>query len=750
MQKARDYMGIGSAGGFSKQILRLRISGPHLPHLTLVDLPGLIHNPVTEGDKEVVDELVEHYMIQDRSIILAVVPCNNDPETQAILRLAKERNPDGNRTMGIVTKADQAQEDTKNQEYYLACARGEKGSFQLGWHFVRNAGLKDRKNPDFNRDAAEREFFERPDWSQLMPEYKGIDSLRSRLSSVLFDFIKAEMPAVIREIEGKKIINEQRLNRLGNPRETPQKQRVYLIRIGEKYQRLVHDAIEGYYNDGFFASSEPNRKLRTVVRDCGNGFHQRLLGAGHTYDIFWDPSISNQDTVNVMDSFRNSPLMHLIAEKLRTTRGWEIPGSFNPLIISPIFKEMSAKWVGIAQEYAEYVWQHSKLFVEILLKECCEPDTYKKIIHQVVEKELDIRRTQLRLKIDELATPYTKGHAFTFSTRLEWLQRKLHTGLGLETSGAPWQMTISDDDPLACEQVFVRAQAFYQVAIETFIDNVTMIAVENCLISGLENVLSPGRIAEMTDDELDAIASESSENQSNRQSLQKVLEGLDVALKTCRKHQKLGVFREPTTQEAPLNPPSEQSTIENRLSEMTLTSPTTTVEPPTQDVTNQTPGNSGRRLNVLRAYSPAASYRGISPSSTRTASSSIARSTSTSTLTSPPDSSEGHKIDSQIQRPTTPTPRGPSGNKWMSAEHSRRSSKSRSDGPPQSSRFKMFPSMMWDSHGDVKQEDDSSIAGDVSGTAPSNLNAYREPRQYNAYGKTTTPESKCPLYQDSI
>ena len=71
-------MGLDKAGsGFSSDVLRIEISGPTRPHLTIVDLPGLIHgkNDDNEDDdvKEVVSELVQSYMCRPRTIVLAVV-----------------------------------------------------------------------------------------------------------------------------------------------------------------------------------------------------------------------------------------------------------------------------------------------------------------------------------------------------------------------------------------------------------------------------------------------------------------------------------------------------------------------------------------------------------------------------------------------------------------------------------------------------------------------------------------------------
>ena len=87
--QAKDAMGLLSVGGnaFTEDILRVEISGPKQPQLTIVDLPGLIHSHnkhQTEHDVELVTNLVAKYMANPRSIILAVVSAKNDFPNQIV------------------------------------------------------------------------------------------------------------------------------------------------------------------------------------------------------------------------------------------------------------------------------------------------------------------------------------------------------------------------------------------------------------------------------------------------------------------------------------------------------------------------------------------------------------------------------------------------------------------------------------------------------------------------------------------
>jgi GTPase SAR1 family protein len=98
-----------NAKAFSNDILRVEITGPKQPHLTLVDLPGLFHagnKAQSESDACSVKSLVLSYMKKSRSIILAVVSAKNDYANQIVTKYARDLDPWGTRTLGIITKPD--------------------------------------------------------------------------------------------------------------------------------------------------------------------------------------------------------------------------------------------------------------------------------------------------------------------------------------------------------------------------------------------------------------------------------------------------------------------------------------------------------------------------------------------------------------------------------------------------------------------------------------------------------------------
>lgn len=190
----------GRPSQFSTDVLRLEITGPEQQHLSVIDVPGLFENPqedvTTMADVALVKSMVYTYMSNPRSVMLAVVPANVDIATQGILQRAKEIDPDGIRTLGVLTKPDLAPEGTEHNVVNTVMGRNNK--LKLGWHVLRNAGQLQLTHSIERRHAEEKEFFStKPPWDTIDKNRVGVDAFRSRLRDVLGDHVQHEFPKVL-------------------------------------------------------------------------------------------------------------------------------------------------------------------------------------------------------------------------------------------------------------------------------------------------------------------------------------------------------------------------------------------------------------------------------------------------------------------------------------------------------------------------------------------------------------------------
>jgi GTP-binding protein EngB required for normal cell division len=204
IESAKDAMGINdSTKVFSSDILRLELSGPEQPHLTLVDLPGLFQagsRSQSDADSETVRSLVLSYMESPRSIILAVVSAKNDFNNQSITRYSRQIDLKGIRTLGLVTKPDTLDEGSDSERFYIELAQNKDVMFRLGWHVLRNRDYSARDSSAQDRNNAEAQFFASGIWKSLPSAQVGVHSLKPRLSKILKDHILAQLPDVLIQI----------------------------------------------------------------------------------------------------------------------------------------------------------------------------------------------------------------------------------------------------------------------------------------------------------------------------------------------------------------------------------------------------------------------------------------------------------------------------------------------------------------------------------------------------------------------
>ncbi|XP_021287616.1 dynamin-2A-like [Herrania umbratica] len=103
----QDRLSKGSSGKNRDEIyLKLRTSTA--PPLKLIDLPGL--------DQRIMDDsMVSDYAERNDAILLVIVPAAQAPEiaSSRALRLAKEYDAEGTRTIGVISKIDQAASEQK-------------------------------------------------------------------------------------------------------------------------------------------------------------------------------------------------------------------------------------------------------------------------------------------------------------------------------------------------------------------------------------------------------------------------------------------------------------------------------------------------------------------------------------------------------------------------------------------------------------------------------------------------------------
>ena len=412
VEDAKLAMGLDPSGsGFSADVLRVEISGPTRPHLTVVDLPGLIHakndDQEDENVEDVVSELVDSYMRRPRTIILAVVSAQSDRALQAILKRAKAVDPHGKRTMGLITKPDTLYPGSNSETEFVKLARNEMTQFRLGWHVLRNRDYDTRNCSDAQRDAGEEKFFSQGVWADLPRALLGIPTLRERLSRVLLDHIKSELPALIDEIQQVLDQCSSTLEKLGDRRGTLGQQRLYLLKHSQSFSAICKSSCDGQYEHGFFGDpldgSAPSRRFRAVVQNLNLAYAERIRLYGRH--------------INIRGSGlegKNDDAISWARELLLSSRGRELPGTFSPMLIGDLFRAQSKPWERISDDHLRDVWVKAKGHIEDILSSLMSKETCAALLSHSVSGAMDICLENARKRMENLFAD-RKKHAITYN-----------------------------------------------------------------------------------------------------------------------------------------------------------------------------------------------------------------------------------------------------------------------------------------------------------------------------------------------
>ncbi|OJD29482.1 interferon-induced gtp-binding protein mx [Diplodia corticola] len=588
-------------------VLHLDISGPSWPPLTIVDLPGLIHTQArgqTAADVRTVRRLTQSYASNPRSVILAVVAANYDHANQAVLGLAREADPSGRRTLGIVTKPDRVVVGGEDERGVVRLVKNAEHELRLGWHVVKNRDHAMRDASSDERDRAERDFFANGVWASVVKAHVGVDALRARLGAILLRQIRTELPVLQEEIRKGVRECEEGLARMGEPRESARDQRAYLVEISKTFERLTLDAVRGTYRNEFFTlpteeEAQP-RRLRAVVQNANEEFAFVMQKYGHSSTIVNSATEAEPSYKRVSSSHNGasgcwSPLensapapritlrsdfIEEIKEKERSRRGCELPGMYNPLLVCDIFREQARPWEVIVKEHADIIWHAALGFLETLLGSLTEGHTNYALLEDHIQPIMDAKRKELFTKIEELLRPYKSEHLITYhplfresmqQLRSKKLQSDVSSRLGrwygadmsaaIQTSPEKIVNALNitsgghgdvDEGESASEELLYCMEAFYKVALHTFIDNAATLAVESCLVSSLPDIFSPGVVSAMDDETLANLASESEETRRERSTLQERLRNLKEGARIVGRHARQAP--PPPPQEAPRKP----------------------------------------------------------------------------------------------------------------------------------------------------------------------------------------------------
>ncbi|VVC32016.1 Hypothetical protein CINCED_3A009665 [Cinara cedri] len=187
----------GSNKGISNIPINLRVYSPNVLNLTLVDLPGMTKVPVGDQPPDIehqIRAMLFTFVKRDNCLILAVTPANQDLANSDALKISKEVDPEGMRTIGVITKLDLMDEGTDARDVL----ENKLLPLRRGYIGVVNRSQKDI---DGRKDikaalAAERKFFLGHPSYRHMADRLGTPYLQRVLNQQLTNHIRDTLPGL--------------------------------------------------------------------------------------------------------------------------------------------------------------------------------------------------------------------------------------------------------------------------------------------------------------------------------------------------------------------------------------------------------------------------------------------------------------------------------------------------------------------------------------------------------------------------
>ncbi|KAK2797328.1 hypothetical protein FQN50_009223 [Emmonsiellopsis sp. PD_5] len=570
---------------FSKDVLNLEICGPEEDHLSIIDIPGIFKNTTpgltTKKDIQTVRDMVQGYMKSSRSVMLAVVPANVDIATQEILEMAREVDPEGERTIGVFTKPDLV--DKGAEQKVIDLLDGKESGWTMGWSIVRNPGQKDLDDGSIDRDYSEGNFFRsNSPWNTLDEDKVGVNSLRVRLQEILTTHIRREFPKVKSEISQQLSNKKKTLESLGPERDSSESQAKYLLDIITRFQHLSSLALSSNYGGDDLFDRESATRLATILVNRNEKFSDHMASCGHKYsftpedgssssgmntstanlsegkyangtiavrsmadpggldDILYDPTILDGNYEEDITSWLNTTFI--------TCRGFEL-GTFNPSLLSTIIKKQTSKWESLSLGYiSDMICAVHGFILEILKSICTDRRVRHNLLSIVMDRLLVIyerARDQVKflLAVERQGNPMTLNHYF--NDNLEKCRQK-RTEVEMEKRSIPDRLgnlvrvkDIAHRNGMSNAEHTVQdlhdiLKSYYKVARKRFVDSVCMQAADFHLVTGPETPIkqfSPAFVQGLSPEQLEEIAGEDAKLKRKRAHLRKEIKELEAGRK---------------------------------------------------------------------------------------------------------------------------------------------------------------------------------------------------------------------------
>ncbi|XP_070693695.1 interferon-induced GTP-binding protein Mx-like [Pempheris klunzingeri] len=453
----------GDGVGISEDLISLEIASPDVPDLTLIDLPGIARVAVKGQPENIGDQikrLIQKFIKKQETISLVVVPCNVDIATTEALKMAQEVDPEGERTLGILTKPDLVDKGT--EDTVVDIVHNEVIHLKKGYMIVKCRGQKEITEKVTLTEATEREkafFSDHVHFRSLYDEGRAtVPKLAENLTLELVHHIKKSLPRLEEQIEKKLTKTLVELDRYGT--EPPSDATDRLGFLIDRVTAFTKDAIS-----------------LTTGEDLKFGARLNLFSILRKEFAAW------QDIIERSGVSFNWNIEKEVAQYERKYRGRELPGFINYKTFEDMVKEqiklleepaiMKLKEITelVKRELLKVAQKSLVGFPNLIRAATMKIEAISKERESTAESTL---RTQFKMEL----IVYTQDT--TYSKKLGKRKREVEQPSGLSFGAAvPVQKvatTVSNNDTgSTLKEMIKHLKSYYQIAGQRLADQIPLV-----------------------------------------------------------------------------------------------------------------------------------------------------------------------------------------------------------------------------------------------------------------------------------
>ncbi|KAI0084205.1 P-loop containing nucleoside triphosphate hydrolase protein [Irpex rosettiformis] len=416
---------------FSANAICMDLKGPGLTDLAFVDLPGIIQNADPETVKMVEDMVMDH--IEGNCLILLTIPMSDDIENQKAARLAKQVDPSGQRTIGVLTKPDTLTVGAvKSKENWLAVLEGRRDRTAHGYYCTRQPDDDERARGISSAEARaeEKAFFARTaPWSGSKARQRfGTENLVESLASLLSKIIDETLPKLQSEVAQQLGVCLSELEELPPPITSDPSS--FVLNLVLDFCNKVKCNVEGDVASARLV--QQNRRIyanfKRDIRDSALLFLPYAKAADipddsnvHQFFRFDEDGETNIDEYRSEDgSVSQGKYMYLsdIQQHVRNALTRELPDNVPYAVKVALIRQSQASWAKLA----EGCWKNVRRAFEKVLSELVDAKFHRydhlhtrvtKIIADLVRKQTDVASVRVQDTLALESVPFTQnGHYF--------------------------------------------------------------------------------------------------------------------------------------------------------------------------------------------------------------------------------------------------------------------------------------------------------------------------------------------------